>query len=41
MFQKTVSKNGLRIITRPMQNTEAVTVLVLVGTGSKYEKKKI
>ena len=41
MFQKTVLKNGLRIITVPMKNTEAVTVLVLVGTGSKYEKKEI
>ena len=40
MFQKTVLKNGLRIITLPMKNTEAVTVLVLVGTGSKYEKKE-
>jgi predicted Zn-dependent peptidase len=40
MFQKTVFKNGLRIITLPMKNTEAVTVLVLVGTGSKYEKKE-
>jgi len=40
MFQKTVSKNGLRIITLPMKNTEAVTVLVLVGTGSKYERKE-
>lgn len=41
MFQKIILKNGLRVITRPMQNTEAVTVLVLVGTGSKYEKKEI
>jgi len=40
MFQKTVLKNGLRIITLPMKNTEAVTVLVLVGTGSKYERKE-
>jgi predicted Zn-dependent peptidase len=41
MFQKTVLKSGLRIITVPMKNTEAVTVLILVGTGSKYEKKEI
>lgn len=41
MFKKTILKNGLRIITVPQKNTRAVTVLVLVGTGSKYEKKEI
>ncbi|MDI6602868.1 MAG: pitrilysin family protein [Patescibacteria group bacterium] len=41
MFKKTTLKNGLRIITVPQKNTQAVTVLVLVGTGSKYEKKEI
>jgi len=41
MFKKTTLKNGLRIITVPQKGTEAVTVLVLVGTGSKYEKKEI
>jgi predicted Zn-dependent peptidase len=41
MFKKTTLKNGLRIITVPMENSQAVTVLVLVGTGSKYEKKEI
>jgi predicted Zn-dependent peptidase len=40
MFQKTTLKNGLRIITAPMKSTQAVTVLVLVGTGSKYETKE-
>jgi predicted Zn-dependent peptidase len=40
MFKKTTLKNGLRIITVPQKNTQAVTVLVLVGTGSKYEKKE-
>jgi len=40
MFSKTTLKNGLRIITIPAKNTEAVTVLVLVGTGSKYEEKE-
>ena len=39
MFKKTTLKNGLRIITVPQKNSQAVTVLVLVGTGSKYEKK--
>jgi len=41
MFKKTTLKNGLRIVTVPMKSTQAVTVLVLVGTGSKYEKKEI
>lgn len=41
MFHKTTLKNGLRIITVPQKNTQAVTVLILVGTGSKYEKKEI
>jgi predicted Zn-dependent peptidase len=41
MFNKTVLKNGLRVLTFPTQSTQAVTVLVLVGTGSKYEKKEI
>ncbi|MFC1789511.1 M16 family metallopeptidase [Patescibacteria group bacterium] len=40
MFKKTTLKNGLRIITIPYKNTQAVTILVLVGTGSKYETKK-
>jgi predicted Zn-dependent peptidase len=39
MFKKTTLKNGLRIITVPSKSTQTVTVLVLVGTGSKYEKE--
>ena len=39
--QKFTFKNGLRLVTVPMKNTKAVTVLVLVGTGSKYETKEI
>lgn len=41
MFKKTTLKNGLRIITVPRKNTQAVTVLALVGTGSKHESKEI
>ncbi len=41
MFKKTTLKNGLRIITVPSKSAETVTVLVLVGTGSKYETKEI
>ena len=40
-YQKHTFKNGLRLVTVPMKNTKAVTVLVLVGTGSKYETKEI
>jgi len=40
MFKKTIIKNGLRIITVPIKNIQSATVLVLVGTGSKYEEKE-
>lgn len=40
-FSKKILDNGLRLITVPQKNTQAVTVLVLVGTGSKYEKKEL
>lgn len=36
-FKKTVLQNGLRIITAPQPGNLAVTVLVLVEAGSKYE----
>jgi len=41
MVKKTTLKNGLRIVTIPQKGTRTVTVLVLVGTGSKYETRKI
>jgi len=41
MFEKTTLRNGLRIITIPQKSSQAVTVLILVGTGSKCETKKI
>jgi len=41
MFKKITLKNGLRIIVVPQKTTQALTVLVLVGTGSKHESKKI
>ena len=40
-FKKTTLDNGLKIITVPMENANSVTVLILVGTGSKYETKDI
>lgn len=36
-YKKTVLENGLRIIAVPMKNVETVTVMVMVGTGSRYE----
>ncbi|MCX6754659.1 MAG: pitrilysin family protein [Candidatus Nomurabacteria bacterium] len=38
---KKTYKNGLRVVTIPMKENPTVTVLVLVGTGSNYEKKEI
>ncbi len=39
-FNQTKLPNGLRVITVPMVDNPAVTVLVMVETGSKYEKKQ-
>ncbi len=41
MYKKTSLKNGLRVVTVPVKNASSVTVLILVGTGSKYEDKDI
>lgn len=38
--KKTTLPNGLRILTVPMKNTETVTVVVMVGVGSRYETGK-
>ncbi|MFA6193375.1 MAG: pitrilysin family protein [Parcubacteria group bacterium] len=40
-FKKTTFKNGLRLVTAPMKDTNTVTVIVAVAAGSKYETKKI
>ena len=34
-------KNGLKVITTPIEGTKSVTVLCLVGAGSRYEHKAI
>lgn len=39
-YTKKKLKNGMRIITIPMKDNPTTTVLVLVETGSKYEKKE-
>jgi predicted Zn-dependent peptidase len=41
MFKKTTLNSGLRVLTQKLENTQAVTVLVLVGAGSRYENKSI
>ncbi|MDO8524483.1 MAG: pitrilysin family protein [bacterium] len=40
MYKKIILDNGLRIMLVPNKNTQAVTVLAVVGAGSKYETKK-
>lgn len=39
-YKKTTLKNGLRIITAPMQDMETVTVLVMTATGSRHETRR-
>lgn len=41
MFERRVLKNGARALFIPSPSSKACTVLVLVGTGSKYETKKL
>ncbi len=41
MFKKYIFKNGLRVIVAPMHETKAMTALVLVKVGSRYETRKI
>jgi len=40
-FKKTTFKNGLRLITAPIAETNTATVIVAVAAGSKYETKNI
>ena len=40
MYKKHILSNGLRVIFTPLQNSQTVTVLTLVATGSKYEEKQ-
>ncbi len=39
-YKETTLKNGLRIITIPMQETKTATAVIMVGVGSRYEKEK-
>lgn len=39
-YYRTVLQNGIRVLTIPMASIESVTVLVMVGAGSRYETKE-
>jgi predicted Zn-dependent peptidase len=39
-YKKTTLKNGLTVITAPMQDTQTATVVIMVGVGSRYETEK-
>jgi predicted Zn-dependent peptidase len=39
-YKKTTLKNGLRILTVPMQGTQTATVLLMVNAGSRFENEK-
>jgi len=41
MFKKYVMKNGLRVIMSPIKESEAVTILIIIAVGSRYEKEEI
>ena len=41
MHQKIKLKNGLKLVLAPLKETKAVTVLVLLPVGSRYETKQI
>jgi len=41
MHKKTTLDNGLRVITQKLDGTKAVTILVLCGAGSRYEKQEL
>lgn len=41
MYQKTTLDNGLRVVTETLGSTKSVTVLILVGAGSRYETKEL
>lgn len=40
-YQKNVFPNGLTLLTVPMKGVASVTVLVMVGVGSRHEEKNI
>ena len=41
MYKKTIMENGLRLLTYPMPESEAITAQVFFATGSHFEDKSI
>ena len=41
MFKKQTLKNGIRLLTAPLKETQTASLLVLVKVGSRQEEKKI
>lgn len=39
VYQRSVLKNGLRVILIPMKEVQSATTLVMIGAGSRYETK--
>ncbi len=39
-YKETTLRNGLRIVTVPMAETQTATVVIMVGVGSRYEQEK-
>lgn len=39
-YKRNLLKNGLRVLTVPVEGTQTVTVIVMVGVGSRYETEK-
>ena len=39
-FETHILKNGMRVLLAPVEGAESVTVMVMSGTGSRYESKK-
>lgn len=40
-YTRNILENGLRVLTIPMPSLESATVLVMVGAGSRYEKREL
>lgn len=41
MYKKIILEDGLRFISAPIASSHTVTVLVMVGVGSRYESKRL
>lgn len=39
-YTRSLLKNGLRVLAVPMKGTQTVTVIVMAGTGSRYENER-